>query len=245
MAKLEVRPCLLAGLRLRCAVAGLAFAACVTPGSSSIDYTKPQTRPIENRALVDDAFPVVWDRYVRRLSEGFFVINNIEKASRIINVSLSSSDASGYVDCGRTERSFAFRGQSEVYRYEVADPSTYKIASSWGPGNLPVVATMHRRPSLDGRVNVFLAPAGDGASEVVVNVRYVVTLSSSGQAIGMDAYGTVVSREPVSDPDPPKITFNTGKPGTYVGTDRDGKPIELMCVSTGRLERELLELSAR
>ena len=47
-----------------------------------------------NEVVLPENFEVVWKRLVKNLSADFFVINNIEKASRLINISFSANQPS-------------------------------------------------------------------------------------------------------------------------------------------------------
>jgi hypothetical protein len=60
---------------------------CVTPGSSSFFYNPPERPKPPNEITVEEPFNVVSDRLVARIARSFFVINNIEKESRLINLS--------------------------------------------------------------------------------------------------------------------------------------------------------------
>ena len=66
----------------------LILGGCAT---SSINYTPPEITKIDNQVTIDEDFEIVWDRLVKNLASDFFVINNIEKSSRIINVSFSTN----------------------------------------------------------------------------------------------------------------------------------------------------------
>ncbi len=79
----------------------LVLGACATSGAS---YRQPATYNIETERMLDTPFADVWDMYVAKLSESFFVINNISKDSRLINVSFSVDRPSEFVDCGHATR---------------------------------------------------------------------------------------------------------------------------------------------
>src|SRR6266513_940375 len=95
-------------------------------------YVPPSTRVTPtSETLVNEPFDAVWDRLVGRLATGFFVINNIDKASRLINVSYSSDAPGDFVDCGRSTRQFSFKDESQTYTYQVADSSAFKAPRTW------------------------------------------------------------------------------------------------------------------
>ena len=97
---------------------GIAFvvAGCAAQGTQN--YTEPFERDTENQITVPTPFNETWDRLVKNLSADFFSINNIEKASRIINVSFSTQDPGQFVDCGSSRRGYTSPGgvtQSYIY----------------------------------------------------------------------------------------------------------------------------------
>src|SRR3546814_4300040 len=61
---------------------------------ADLNYRKPTQPSLTNSRTVNAGFEETWDGLVRNLSSEFFVINNIEKASRIINVSRSEEHTS-------------------------------------------------------------------------------------------------------------------------------------------------------
>ena len=76
-------------------------------GSSTYHYTPPTSLITpHNEVTIDEPFDVVWDRMVKNLSADFFVINNIEKISRLMNVSFSTTSPGKYIDCGRSRRTY-------------------------------------------------------------------------------------------------------------------------------------------
>lgn len=168
---------------------------CASVPQSTHDYRAPTTKYATiNEMKVEQPFDEVWDKFVKNLATSFFAINNIEKASRIINVSFSTDNPERYVDCGETSRSFTKGGSTEFYRYEVASHSTYKSGGTWGPyNNLPLIFTVSRRPSLEGRANIYIAP-DDKGTITTVNVRYSISLNADAYAQRENMYGTEVVR---------------------------------------------------
>src|SRR4030095_14702085 len=133
---------------------------CATPGTSNLSYAPPQTSTkIQNEVIVSKPFEAVWDSFVRELAKRFYVINNIDKQSRIINVSFSTDTAEAYIDCGIVTRTYSRGDERQTYKYHLASASTYKIATSTGINNqLPQTGVLSRRTSLEGRVNIYVAP---------------------------------------------------------------------------------------
>jgi hypothetical protein len=86
--------------------------ACVSPpappGTSSYDYTTSAAHEVPSERLIGEASDVVWRRLVGRLADSPFVINAIEKESRVISLSFSTDHPERYVDCGRSKREYAY-----------------------------------------------------------------------------------------------------------------------------------------
>lgn len=174
-----------------CVVAVVAV-GCVSSGTSTFRYQEPTTGPrIPNERIVEAPFPQTWDLFVRRLATSFFVINNVEKESRILNVSFSSDTPSRYIECGRSNRTVSWGDQELEFNYEVAESSMYRIANGvWMASEfvgLPMIARIDRKTSLDGRINIYIAPEGDERTIVTVNARYHFKVSTSGVNEAMSA----------------------------------------------------------
>jgi hypothetical protein len=217
------------------------LASCASPGLSTLSYLPPQQQEFKNSVVSESSFEEVWSGLVRELSKSFFVINNVEKPSRIINLSFSlDGDISEYVDCGRSKREFKSHEEERTYDYAVSSPSDYKFTDGLVFQNYwHRIWAVKRGAELTGRINVFVAPS-EGGTEVAANVRYIVEFSQSGRF-----YLTHV-RAP-NRPDPymaqeempvstAKISFNTGS----VGKSDASPPV--VCASTGALEKSILEL---
>lgn len=152
------------------AAAGIALTGCAT---STASYSPPSVPKIENSKVVNKPFEVVWDGLVKNLSSDFFVINNIDKNSRLINLSFTSQTPSEYVDCGVTTRVFNnVRGEQRVV-YKTADGAFFNEANDIGH-----VFAVRRATRLEGRSNIYVAPEGDGTN-VTVNTKYVVNINVS------------------------------------------------------------------
>lgn len=211
------------------------LAGCATPGTSNIDYHPPRTvGAFKNEISVAEPFDAVWDRLVGRLATGFFVINNIDKASRLINVSFSSESPERYVDCGQSTREFAFNREQKTYAYQVAADSRYKATATWGPyNNLPSVAEISRDTSLEGRLNVYVAPASLDGTKISVNVKYIIRISTSGTGTAYNAFGA------------PAQQFSVPASSSEIGftTMESATKDSITCRATGELERTILEMT--
>lgn len=199
----------------------LSLGACAT---AQVNYSAPAgVAAADNEIIVSKPFSQVWDRLVAELSKSFFVINNIEKDSRIINVSFSSSKPTRYVDCGTTTvtSSHPARGE-QTWTYAVADDSAVWV----GIDGTNHIMDRARDTNLEGRVNIFLAPEGSGSTLVRVNAKYA--LSVTVRETGVTApYNNVHSAT---------MSFSTNEPTTDYNTT---------CTSKGVLESELIEMARR
>lgn len=197
--------------------------------SSTINYEMPETNSIENTAVIDGSFDQVWDRTVRNLSSDFFVINNIDKESRIMNVSFGTSTPTDFIDCGVTNRTFTDgSGGTQSTRYETANSASFWEAYSDNfYSGLPMA--VERLTSLDGRVNVYIAPLNSNQTEIRVNARYVWEAQVSAQV-----YDEFQNR-PVAPPQTTlvDVSFNTGQEGRSTSG-------EVICRANGELERRIL-----
>lgn len=198
------------------ATALLALNACA---GSTFNYQPPAvSAPITERS-VSGSFETNWDLYVAELSKSFFVINNISKESRIINVSFSTQSSGEYVDCGRTSRTSTHPATGEeFFEYDVADDSRYNA----GRDGTNELFTIDRSTSLEGRVNVYIAPEINNTL-IRVNSKYIW----KGQSSGRSNIGTVVT------PGTTIVDFSTAASGTNQ---------EVTCSTKGILEDRLLKL---
>ena len=208
--------------------------------TSSYDYMPPKKAIYDNESFIDRPFEVVWDELVKKISKSFYVINNIEKASRIINLSFSTDTPVEYVDCGETTREYGKTPNISTYTYSVAEPSSYKMgARGGGMGQFPIEYNMNRETALEGRVNIFVAPEGDGTN-ITVNCRYILNVSASGNYEARNVFGTVFERGIVPRSNS-EVAFNTKQDKNY-NFGSASEPIYVTCHSTGKLEQEILDL---
>lgn len=226
-------------MRLLFALSALALTACVSVTPSTLQATQGQQKQIQNSVTTTASFDVVWDAVVAKLAQSFFVINNIDKQSRIINVSFTSNSPEMYADCGTSLRQFDFQNEHRTYEYPVAQSSVYKAMTTWRNGytELPGVATVSRDTSLEGRANIYIAPGPDGiGSLVTVNAIYVWSVQVGGYIDGYNVVGALMVPKIRMDPSPPSsINFTTQAAGSAgVGEDK------MTCASTGQFEESIL-----
>ncbi|MDN7144101.1 hypothetical protein KC131_25990 [Pseudomonas sp. JQ170] len=193
----------------------VSVAGCAT---SSMNYTPPSSTAVVNSKKVTKDFDRTWDDLVRQLSSDFFVINNIDKSSRLINVSFSTSRPSEYVDCGSTVRKFSNARGEQVYNYMAADSSQFAVTNAQH-----VAFNATRTTKLEGRVNIYVAPA-QGGTDVSVNTKYVFSVRFN--AVGFDGNP--------GGGDSSTFDFSTKSPHESQA---------LTCYAKGTLESRILEMA--
>lgn len=199
-------------------------------GRHYVVYGQPETADIDNTSVILDSFDLVWDRTVKDLSQTYFVINNVAKDSRIINMSFSLENPEDYVDCGITKYSFVGGpggrpdqvDQLPLSRNQVilpvAMPNPYNMTYT-----LPTTAITDTH--LSGRANVYIAPLNNNNTEISVNAMFVFTEKKRYMPFADIRWS----------PEEFSVQFNTRAQGTTVtdwGTVR--------CRSTGLLEQEII-----
>lgn len=200
-------------------IAALAVVGC----AGGVEYTPPSPITVStvNEKIIDKQLASVWKSSVAELGKKFFVINNIDRASGLINVSYTGSPEQ-YIDCGRIysyvsnargERTYEFEGSSADINYEVMKGALFGI---------------NRRMELEGRINLIFEALSSKRTKVTVNTRYVVTRTQTVQNVA----GGMAQRFTHT------ISFNTGNSASFpAGTDGAAS-----CQATGKLEKEVLQL---
>ena len=210
--------------------------------SSSYVYLPPNKAKYDNEVFIDRPFSVVWDELIEQLSKSIFVISNFEKASSGIIDLLFSTDTPGkYVDCGRTTWTHKNRSDKEVRIYKTAESSTYKNAHGGGTFRpSPIIESVIRETSLEGRINIFVAPEGDG-TRITVNCRYTFKVNISGDYERQNVYGEAKERGSLPSSSSEIIFLNTIQVKRN-NWETSGEPENAKCYSTGKLEQEILNL---
>lgn len=223
---------------------GVIFVSCVVPGKYTMDHTAAKPMPINNEKLFNKSVDAVWDNLVKEISKSFFVINNIDKESRIINVSFYTDTPEDYIDCGTTTRTWSFTDQSQKtiegsITYKTSEDSKFIVAGAWAWGankNLPYVGNIRRKTSLEGRMNIYVAPSGNGTL-ATVNCRYIFKCDLATKINYMNVSGGVIRTDQRDDSW--ENVFNTRKPNT-MDLGNGQQSIYVTCCSNGKLEQEIL-----
>ena len=197
---------------------------CVAACAGKVDYIRPTTQvsPSSNIKTVERTRDAVWDASVPELGKQFFVINNLDKSSGLMNISFTG-DPERYIDCGRItsyvrnmqgERTYDFPGAKAQQSFEVMDPSVGLFF-------------IDRRMNLEGRVNLIFEDTEQKTTRVTANTRYVVTRTLTVRKARNNFPQTFTDT----------ISFNSGGSASFP-LNAQGPTAE--CVSTGALEREIL-----
>lgn len=193
------------------ALAAYLLSGCIT---GRIDVVPP--KPVElgdHSVVVNRTRSDVWAVAIPRLGKAFFVINNLDQSSGLINVSYSG-DPERHIDGGtitsmvenaRGPRTYTFPASRARQAYE-----------QYANGAL---VGIDRRMSLEGRINIILEELQKEQTRVTVNVRYILTKTIMAQG------GTNTET----------ISFDSGKKGQFIvgGREFDYWP-------TGTLESDVL-----
>lgn len=199
----------------------LAVSGLLTACAGKVDYVRPSHYAVPtNTKVIERPRDAVWNASVPELGKQFFVINNLDRSSGLINISYSG-DPERYIDCGRIisyvknargERTYDFPGSRAQMSYEVMDP---------GNG----LFFLDRSMSLEGRVNLIFEEVSAGQTRVTANTRYVVQRNT-----------TVRNVNNLQTTQSHSVSFNTGGFGEFPSNPQ-GTPT---CVANGALERDIL-----
>lgn len=216
------------------------LSGCASQGINTLNYQEHKKVDVPNEITVNAPYSEVWDILVRDLAKSFYIINNIDKESRIINVSFASTEPAEFADCGKSVRTYTEGKQTERYEYDVAGSSSYKIAAD--RQEHPAFSNygiFNREVSLEGRSNIYVAPlsADPTKTTVSVNSRYVLDIKVKGQAYAKHISGNVQSRGSVPE-STTTISFNTNGE-----TRKDfGGGVFITCFSKEKLETDIINI---
>lgn len=200
---------------------GLSLTACA---KHSTEYSAPEIVTVETKRVSNKKFDKFWDEYVEKLAESFFVINNISKESRIINVSFSTNTPSDYIDCGKDHRtSFHPTTGEEVFDYNVTDDSIYNM----GVDGTNFLSSVTRITALEGRANLYIAPYHATKTQIKANAKYVFKTNISGY---LNTGHAIPAKNVMVD-------FTSTQPGIA-----NYPSATVTCASNGKLESRLLGL---
>jgi len=222
---------------------GVFISGCATIGSTNNQFIEAESYNVTNEKYFDKDPSLVWDKLVRELSKSFYMINNIDKESRIINVSYNSNNVCNYVDCGSVhvdvKKGSVNKFGQDSYDFKICESNSY-ISESSAPNQSgiksPIVCSNRRKPNLEGRMNIYLAPEGNGTL-VTVNSRFILDIKLKSDCEFYAPAGNLVNRHQYEKAY--ECSFDSRKPSLC---DPDTGSPSFMCYSTGNLESEVLGL---
>jgi len=183
------------------------------------NYVQPlrnysSTNTIELQESKDDA----WKRIVPALGKAFYVINNIDKDSGLINFSYSG-DPVKYVDCGRITSTVTNLRGTRDYNFP-ASQAFQEYETMNGINLIHISRKMH----MTGRINLIMEELSQKNVRITINTRYVLTKSITARATNGQTQST-------SD----TVSFNTNETGHFSSS-------QTVCRPTGKLEKHILSL---
>ncbi|WP_275289320.1 hypothetical protein [Halomonas elongata] len=188
-----------------------------------IDYAPPSQPPAstDNMVTINKPKSEVWEESIPSIGKSYFVINNLDKDSGLINISFSG-DPEKYIDCGTVE-SYVMNARGErTYRFPAARANTRYEAMTNG-----MLLGFNRSMSLDGRINLIFEEIGPDSTRVTANTRYVVNRTN--QVTRASDNLTHTSKD--------SISFSSGEKASFP-PNADGE--STTCVPNGDLERDVL-----
>lgn len=202
--------------------AALLLAGCA---SSNFSYAPPGSRQVETTKTIARSRDAVWASAVPALGKDFFVINNMDKASGLINISYSG-DPHDYIDCGRMTGYFENASGRRNFAFDGSDKdATYTQYRN------PLLLNVRRQMNLDGRVNIIFETISANETRVTVNTRYVVQRNIA-----------VRASNGMSDGRQDNVAFNSNSRGAFPEAGGGYGSARTECVATGKLERDILSL---
>ena len=195
--------------------------------STSMNYTPPLEVRESTTVILRDPFEAAWTNSVRGLGGSIFVMNNIVKDSKIINLSYIG-DPEKYVDCGHIAISVSEGIGTTTYQFPEARRSVqFKLARGFN------TSIIDRDMSLEARINILFEEVDKNETSVKVIVRYMVT--RTGTQTVTDHFNNRTSTVPLP---PLSLSFNTGESASVKGES------SLTCRATGEMEKALITLLA-
>lgn len=168
-----------------------------------------------NSAIVDQPRETFWRAFIPALGTQFFVINNLDKETGLINLSYGG-DPQQLIDCGQV----VSRGYWHTEFPGAVPNRRYSFQDGYG------VYWANRQLSLDGCMNVIVQEIDPQKSTITVNVRYVVN-----RRIAIGSGGYIFTNTADS------VAFNYGEYGNF------GEPHPFSYRANGALEQSFLAIA--
>ncbi len=202
------------------------LAGCV----ATANYQRGPRVKVENSTEIGKPRAEVWRSAVPKLAGQFFVINNMDQASGLINLSYAG-DPEPYLNCGQV-----------TIQMEGVEPVTFPAARAQqrfaGGGATPGSTMVDRTMHLEGRINLIFQEMTATSTRVTATTRYVVT---------QEVVRRSTTSSQVPERDRESVSFNTNLVGTFrpvafVHQPRSEVGVGIECHATGAFERDILNL---
>ena len=186
-------------LLILCIVAMVGLSGCAS--KSTYDYSQPTVdTKKQNSRVFNKPLAMVWDAAIKSIGEDFFVLDNIEKDSKIITLSYSVDNPANYIDCGTvTVTTSGGASGNGAFTHGYADRF---VSYNHGEGLYPHPSSIARKAALDGKANIIFTEEGPNQTRVTINARYILGVNFE-----------VVRFDGMTSTRVSNITFNTGQEG--------------------------------
>lgn len=210
---------------MKFSITAIVLAFCVSCATGKYQINPPKERLNVNYTVVEKDMGSVWQAAIPRLGKHFYVINNMDKSSGFMNLSFST-DPAGYVDCGVLESTVKYGGKPRSYSVDLSKSTNfYEIADG---GHL---VKFDRKLRLEGKINLIFESLDKNKTKVTANTNYTVSRTVATVSSQLDG-----NFNPIHTQYADNTGFTTNTKG-YFPTGGQS-----YCVSTGELERNLIEL---
>ena len=215
-------------------------------------YFSPEKTTIESKNLINMPFEKAWDEYISKLNQEDLVINSISEKTRTINLSITNSDPSEYVDCGKYKgetsvdiyNDAAWVTTPEKYDFKLSDDAKFRYVCSRYPYYEGYVVFW--KTSLDSTINVIMTPIGNN-TEISINASYILNVEAN--YVEERIYRLEADYSDYSDywccqnraPEAISFSFHTNNVGTKP-FNIDGNEYQMTCQSNGKIESYLRNL---
>lgn len=197
---------------------GMVFLFNACAGKTDYTMPSPPEKP-QNTITINLPKDEVWKKIIPEIGKSFFVINNIDKDSGLVNISFSGNPE-WYLDCGTVftqvsnlagERTYMFPGEKQQQCYEIMENGK--------------LFQYNRTMDLEGRINLIVEESNPHKTIITINTKYIVRLKSYIADVGTRQASLYDN----------SITFNTGGCAQF-------PMMPTTCCSNGKLEKKLLDI---
>jgi hypothetical protein len=203
--------------------ASLLAIACISGcGEESYLVLNTATLPSDNYIVIDKPREAVWDESVPELGKQFFVIDNLNKSSGLINISYNG-DPEKFIDCGNIKSVVKSTQGEHTYDFPAA-----KAQAAYDIMKGDVLFHIDRKMSLKVRVRLVFKEINPNQTQITANTFYVVQKDVTARRADNNF------SQSWSD----SVSFTT-RGASPIGNDINSAATS-SCVPTRKLEREIL-----